>query len=186
MSKNTSTQDAVAGKVLKGAGGRIVKVNHAGEFGAINIYRAQILVAGLISPRIVPILKDFLAHEKKHLEIFRAVLAKRGVRRCRSYWLCGVGGYALGFITALLGKSGIMACTAAVETVVTGHLIKQMEALRRDGDIEALRAVEAIVAEEAEHREVGVAEGQNSILYKPLGLVVSAATSFVIWLGMKL
>lgn len=168
------------------AGDRIIKVNHAGEFGAINIYRAQILVARSFSPGIVPVLEDFLAHEKKHLEIFREVLSKRKVRRCRSYWLCGIGGYALGLITALPGKPGIMACTAAVETVVTKHLTRQMEELRREGDIEAMRAVEAIVADETEHREVGVAEGKNSILYKPLGLVVSAATSFVIWLGMNL
>ena len=175
-----------AGRRSKEAGNRIIKVNHAGEFGAINIYRAQILVARFFSPGIVPVLEDFLAHEKKHLEIFQDVLSKRGVRRCRSYWLCGIGGYGLGFITALLGKPGIMACTAAVETVVTGHLIRQMEELRREGDIEAMQAVEAIIAEETEHREVGVAEGKNSILYKPLGLAVSAATSFVIWLGMNL
>lgn len=182
----SEVQDVTDSRRLKGVGNRIIKVNHAGEFGAINIYRAQILVARLTSPDIVPVLKDFLAHEKKHLEIFQAVLSKRGVRRCRSYWLCGVGGYALGFITALPGKSGIMACTAAVETVVTGHLIWQMEELRREDDIEALRAVEAIVAEEIEHREAGKTQGRNGFFYKLLESVVAAATSFVIWLGMKL
>lgn len=182
----SEVQDVTVSRRLKRAGDRIIKVNHAGEFGAINIYRAQILVARLASPGIVSILKDFLVHEKKHLKIFQEVLSRRGVRRCRSYWLCGIGGYALGLITALLGKSGIMACTAAVETVVTRHLIKQIAELRHEGDIEALQAVEAIVAEEVEHLEVGVAEGKNSMLYKPVGLAVSAATSFVIWLGMNL
>lgn len=173
-------------KPFKGTGIRIIKVNHAGEFGAINIYRAQIVVANVTSPDIVPTLKDFLEHEKKHLEIFREVLSRRGVRRCRSYWLCGIGGYVLGFLTALLGKSGIMACTAAVETVVTRHLLKQTNELSREGDFEALKAVEAIVAEEIEHREVGAAEGRDDFLYKPLRIIVAASTSFVIWLGMRL
>lgn len=180
------TRDATLNKSFKGAGNRIIKVNHAGEFGAISIYRAQIAVANVISPGIVPTLKDFLEHEKKHLEIFRKVLSGRSVLRCRSYWLCGIGGYVLGFITALLGKPGITACTAAVETVVTRHLLKQMDELRREGDMEALQAVEAIVAEEIEHREVGVAEGREGFLYKSLEIIVSAATSFVIWLGMRL
>lgn len=170
----------------KGTGSRIIKVNHAGEFGAINIYRAQIAVADVTSPGIVPTLKDFLEHEKKHLEIFRKVLSRRGVPRCRSYWLCGIGGYVLGFLTALLGKPGIMACTAAVETVVTRHLLKQMDELILEGDREALYAVEAIVAEELEHREAGMAEGRDGFLYKFLGVIVAAATSLVIWLGMRL
>lgn len=182
----TEVQDSAVDPSLKGSGNRIIKVNHAGEFGAVNIYRAQIFVAKLASPGVVPTLKEFLAHEKKHLEIFREVLSSRSVRRCRSYWLCGIGGYVLGFITALLGKPGIMACTAAVETVVTRHLLEQMDELRREGDVEALHAVEAIVAEEVEHLEVGIAEGKSSMLYKPVGLAVSAATSFVIWLGMNL
>lgn len=66
--------------LIKGVGNRIIKVNHAGEFGAINIYRAQIAVANVTSPGIVPTLKDFLEHEKKHLEIFREVLSRRGCR----------------------------------------------------------------------------------------------------------
>lgn len=166
--------------------GRILKVNHAGEFGAINIYRAQILVARLTAPAVVPVLRQFLAHEKRHLDAFRNVLVKRGIPRCRSYWFCGIGGYVLGVITALFGKSGVMACTAAVETVVTGHLVGQIDHLRAQGDMEALAAVESIVAEEIEHREHGVTQGKNSILYRPIAAAVSAATSFVIWLGMKL
>ncbi|SRR6266566_3027220 len=170
---------------IKGTG-RLIKVDHAGEFGAINIYRAQILVARVTAPGIVPTLRDFLSHERKHLKIFQDVLSKRGIPRCRSYWFCGIGGYILGLVTALLGRSGIMACTAAVETVVTGHLVDQIERLRNEGDVEALEAVQAIVAEELEHREVGVSEGRTSVLYKPVSSVVSAATSFVIWLGMTL
>ncbi len=170
----------------RGTAGRIIKVNHAGEFGAVNIYRAQIHVARFTAPSLLPTLQEFIEHERRHLDTFWQYLAKHGIARCRSYWFCGIGGYVLGFITAFMGRPGIMACTAAVESVVTGHLIHQMDQLKAEGDVEALSAVESIVVEELEHQAVGVAQGKGSILYKPLGAVVSAATAFVIWLGMKL
>jgi 3-demethoxyubiquinol 3-hydroxylase len=79
-----------------------------------------------------------------------------------------------------------MACTAAVETVVTGHLVEQLAFLESQGDMEAAVAVKSIVSEEEEHKAVGIAQGKDSPLFKPLGAGIAAATSFVIWLGMKL
>jgi ubiquinone biosynthesis monooxygenase Coq7 len=113
-------------------------------------------------------------------------LRVRGISRCKSYWFCGVGGFALGLVTSLFGRSGIMACTAAIETVVTGHLVEQLAFLESQGDMEAVAAVQSIVSDEEEHKAVGITQGQDSLWFEPLGVVVSAATSFVIWLGMKL
>jgi ubiquinone biosynthesis monooxygenase Coq7 len=161
-------------------------VNHAGEFGAVNIYRAQLIVGRLFVPSLVPQLEAFLAHEKRHLATFAEILRTRGISRCRSYWFCGGGGFALGWVTGLFGRSGIMACTAAVETVVTGHLVDQLAFLESQGDMEAAVAVKSIVSEEEEHKAIGIAQGQDSLWFKPLGVVVAGATSFVIWLGMKL
>ena len=165
---------------------RIIKVNHAGEFGAINIYRAQILIARLFRRPYRAMLEEFLEHEKEHLRIFGRILEIRGVPRCRSYLLCGIGGYVLGFVTALLGRKGVMACTAAVETVVTQHLSKQLIDLEADGDLEARGAVQAIVADEEHHRDSAVEEGFDCVFYKPLYSVVALSTESVIWLGMRL
>ena len=170
----------------RGTCSRIIKVNHAGEFGAVNIYRAQLMVVRRAIPSLVPQIEVFLAHEKRHLSTFAEILRARGISRCKSYWFCGVGGFALGLLTGLFGRSGIMACTAAVETVVTGHLVEQLVFLESQGDTEAAAAVQSIVSEEEEHKAVGIAQGKDSLLFKPLGAVVAAATSFVIWLGMKL
>lgn len=167
-------------------GDRSLKVDHAGEFGAINIYRAQIGVARVFNSGLVPQLSGFLAHEHRHLATFAEVMAARGVARCRSYWLCGIGGFALGIATGLLGKAGIMACTAAVETVVTSHLDHQLIQLQATGDTDAWSAVDAILADEREHQATGVALSQHSALYRPVSYVVSRATSAVIWLGMRL
>lgn len=90
-----------------GLGGRIVKVNHAGENGAVNIYAGQLLFARFTAPSLVEELREFRSHEMAHREIFRAELERRGVRRCRSYLLCGLGGYVLGLITGAFGRGAI-------------------------------------------------------------------------------
>jgi ubiquinone biosynthesis monooxygenase Coq7 len=139
----------------RGTCSRIIKVNHAGEFGAVNIYRAQFMVAHFIVPSLVPQIEVFLAHEKRHLSTFAEILRAREISRCKRYWFCGVGGFALGLLTSLFGRSGIMACTAAVETVVTGHLIKQLVFLESQGDREAAAAVQSIVSEDRRRRAQG-------------------------------
>lgn len=166
-------------------GNRIIKVNHAGEFGAINIYRAQILFGQLLRRSYVPLLRDLIEHERQHLAIFGDVLNARGVRRCRSFWLCGIGGFMLGGLTSLLGKRGVMACTAAVETVVLGHL-RQQVAVLEETDPEASAAVRAIIADEEAHQYVGNSEGGDSLWFRPLRCVVAMSTEAVIWLGMKI
>ncbi len=96
---------------------RVMKVNHAGENGAVNIYRGQILLAKLTARDMVNELREFQSHEKTHRAIFAAELERRGRPRCRSYWLCGIGGFILGVLTGLFGRSAISATTAAVEHV---------------------------------------------------------------------
>ena len=169
-----------------GTPGRILKVNHSGEFGAINIYRAQILVGSLYNAQHLPLLKEFLAHEKEHLAIFGSELEKRGIRRCKSYWLCGIGGYLLGLISALLGRKAVMACTAAVETVVLTHLEEQLSNLEAIGDMEAYQAVKSIIEDEKSHQEHGLSEQTECVFYKPFYHVVRFSTEAVIWLGMRL
>ncbi len=168
------------------SGGRIIKVNHAGEFGATNIYRAQIAVARFFRRPYVGMLEEFLEHEKRHLAIFSAYLERHAIRRCRSYWFCGSGGYVLGLVTALLGRKGVMACTAAVESIVTRHLHQQIEVLEQLGDREARDAVLAIVADEENHRDAALEEGFDCPFYKPVYAVVAISTEAVIWLGLRL
>src|ERR1051325_5248198 len=96
-------------------GGRVLKVNHAGEHGAINIYTGQMLVARLTAPSMLAELAHFKSHEQRHLAIFQAELQRRGLPRCRSYALCGIGGFALGVLTGWFGAGAIAATTVAVE-----------------------------------------------------------------------
>lgn len=167
-------------------GGRCIKVDHAGEHGAVCIYTGQILMARVTARDLVEELIEFRSHELRHREIFRAELARRSRPRCRSYWLCGVGGLALGLITGLLGRGAIAATTVAVERVVLRHLEDQISALQVS-DPAAVIAISAIVADEQAHHDRSAAHARASQFWaKVLTPVVSAATEVVIWTGMRL
>ena len=165
---------------------KILKVNHAGEFGAVNIYRSQLLVARIFMKDMVPMIEEFLADERRHLEIFWAEIKRREGVKCKSYWLCGLGGYFMGFVSALMGRRGIMACTWAVESVVVEHLHGQIKYLKEKHGNEALETVEAILEDEQNHRDVGFqAGGAGNLLYQPLRFAISAFTEGVIRFGMR-
>lgn len=165
---------------------KILKVNHAGEFGAVNIYRSQLFVSRLFMKNMVPQIEEFLSDEKRHLELFWIEIQRRNGVKCKSYWLCGVGGFVMGFVSAMLGKRGIMACTWAVENVVVCHLQDQITYLRQTNDKYALETVEAILEDEQNHRDVGFVEGgTDNILYQPLRFMISLFTESVIRFGMR-
>jgi len=165
---------------------KILKVNHAGEFGAVNIYRSQLFVSRIFMKDLVPQIEDFLADEKRHLDIFWTEINRRNGVKCKSYWLCGLGGFFMGFVSALLGRRGIMACTWAVESVVVEHLHSQIAFLKSKKDVKALEAVEAILEDEQNHRDIGREEGgAENILYKPLRFAISMFTEGVIRFGMR-
>lgn len=167
-------------------GSRILKVDHAGEHGAVHIYAGQIAMARFTAPALVPELRAFKAHEEKHRAIFQAELERRGTPRCRSFWWCGLGGLVLGLITGLFGRSAIAATTVAVEQVVLRHLEHQRLVLTGQ-DEPAVEAISKIVAEERQHHDQSAAHLAGSRFWpKVLTPVVAASTESVIWLGMRL
>lgn len=172
--------------MIQALGDRILKVDHAGEHGAVNIYRAQILVSHVTAPELTATLREFIAHEQRHRALFWSCMQSRAVRRCRSYELCGVAGYLLGFITGLLGRQAVAATTFAVESVVLGHLEKQLLILK-DRDPEAYATVLDIVDEEREHHDHGKRLMEAGRFWLSLITpVVRFSTETVIWLGMRL
>lgn len=167
-------------------GSRIIKVNHAGEHGAINIYAGQIFMARLTAPALVAQLVQFQSHERRHLALFGAELQRRGRRRCRSYFLCGFGGLVLGLITGALGSAAISATTVAVESVVLRHLKHQIATLQ-GSDVAAVQAISDIAEDEQQHHDDSALPGaQGGFWPAVLTPIVSASTEVVIWLGMRL
>jgi ubiquinone biosynthesis monooxygenase Coq7 len=167
-------------------GARVLKVDHAGEHGAVNIYRAQRAACRWRSAELRRELEEFQRHEERHRAVFAAELPRRGLRRCRSYHLCGAGGLLLGFITGLCGRPSISATTVAVERVVLRHLEAQLRDLR-DSDPDAFQAISSILEDEQAHHDRAALEKRQGIFWpKVLRPIVSASTEAVIWLGMHL
>lgn len=165
--------------------GRILKVNHAGEHGAVSIYSGQIFMARFTAKFLLPELLTFKADEEKHRAAFYNELQRRGLKRCKSYWLCAVGGYALGIGTGLLGANAISLTTIAVERTVLRHLRHQTVLLVEDAD--AVSAISSILNEEQEHHDVAKNRSRPpGVFGRMLSSAVSGTTEAVIWLGMRL
>lgn len=162
---------------------RIIRVNHAGETGAIRIYAAQLWHARGRYPDMVPALEKMRQDEIRHCAIFREAMSERDTRPCRVMALWSLGGFVIGFTTALLGRNMIWICTEAVETTVHKHLIEQLHFLR-DRDPALFAAIDAIKEEELEHRdhaiEMQASRGRfDRIAYA----VIATLTGLMIWLS---
>lgn len=164
---------------------KMIKVDHAGENGAVNIYRAQRLVARIRAPSLCRQLADFQQHEEEHRRIFQAHLTAIGVRRCVSYHLSALGGFSLGFVTGLIGPSAIAATTFAVEHVVLRHLEEQLDYLRTASPA-ARECVTQIYEDERQHHDI--AEGRlvrDGWMTRVLIAIVQFSTEMVIRIGMR-
>jgi len=167
-------------------GDRVMKVDHAGEHGAICIYRAQLRLARWRAPDMVDELAAFLVHERRHRALFGAELARRGRRRCRSYHLCGLGGFVLGALTGVAGRRAIAATTVAIETVVLRHMHEQVAVLSAS-DPAAAATLRDVIADEQEHRDLSDRRLSSPGFWpKIIEPIVAASTEAVIWLGMRL
>lgn len=164
---------------------KMIKVDHAGENGAVNIYRAQYLVSRIRARRLLSDLKHFQEHEMEHRDLFSNFLSTNGIRPCVSYHLCGLGGWCLGFVTGIIGPSAIMATTYAVENVVLEHLEHQTEYLK-DRNNDAFECVSAILKDEQEHHDHAFERfNKDGLLSKILVKIVKACTESVIRFGMR-
>ncbi len=151
---------------------RMIRVDHAGEFGAAQIYAGQLRVLGR-GPK-GDMLRHMQAQEQHHLDTFASLIADRRVRPTALLPFWRVAGYALGAITAAMGERAAMACTVAVEEAIDEHYAQQAASL--DDDEAGLRSViETFRAEELEHRDIGLAnEAELTVGYGVLTRVIKA------------
>ena len=119
----------------------MLRVDHAGEYGAVAIYRGQRAVFDALPHKaaIAEEIAEMEAGEIEHLETFDRLLAERGIRPTVLSPLWNAAGFGLGAVTALMGEKAAMACTEAVEDVIEKHYAEQIAALEND-DAEAALA----------------------------------------------
>lgn len=163
---------------------RVIRVDHAGEYGARRIYQGQLAVLG--NTRHGPVLRHMQAQEEAHLATFSRLIAERRVRPTALLPLWHLAGFALGAGTALLGARAAMACTVAVEEAIDEHYGAQEAAL---GEDEApLRAeIARFRAEELEHRDIGLAnEAERAPGYRLLSVAIKAGCKAAIRISERI
>ena len=162
----------------------MIRVDHAGEYGAGRIYAGQLAVLGDRHPK-APMIRHMKAQEDVHLERFNKIVAERGVRPTALTPFWDAAGFALGAATALIGEKAAMACTDAVETVIDEHYQEQLDALG-DKDPELTSMIEQFQAEEVEHREIAKEHGsEQAVAYPLLSGAIKAGCRAAIWLAKR-
>jgi ubiquinone biosynthesis monooxygenase Coq7 len=164
---------------------RIIRVDHAGEFGAKRIYAGQLAMLGKSGAAVAEI-RRMAEQEQRHLETFERLIAERRVRPTLLHPLWHVAGYALGAATALLGERAAMACTVAVEEVIDEHYAGQAASLGPE-EAELRGIIEEFRAHELEHRASALAYGAEAApAYPLLSRAIKTGSRLAIWLSTRL
>jgi ubiquinone biosynthesis monooxygenase Coq7 len=162
---------------------RMIRVDHAGEYGAIRIYQGQLAVLGR-SPEAA-VIRHMAAKESDHLDLFAKLMRERRVRPTALAPVWHVAGYALGLATALLGPKAAMAATEAVEEVIDAHYAGQA-ALLGDDERELRDTIEKFRGDEIEHRDTAISHGaREAPAHALLTAGIKAASKLAIWLSER-
>lgn len=135
---------------------RIIRVDHAGEYGALRIYDGQLAVLG--RSHSAPLLREMREQEGQHLERFTELIVRRRVRPTALLPLWHVAGFALGAATAALGERAAMACTVAVEEAIDAHYAEQVASLD-DRETELRATLGGFREDELRHRDTALQHG---------------------------
>jgi ubiquinone biosynthesis monooxygenase Coq7 len=163
----------------------MIRVDHAGEYGAVRIYEGQLAVLGNRATRTTAAIRTMAEQEQRHLKAFAALINERRVRPTALEPLWRIAGFALGAATALMGEKAAMACTAAVEEVIDEHYAGQVARLDHDPALKA--TVENFRAEEIAHRDEALAHGaRDAAGYKLLSETIKAGCRLAIKLSERI
>jgi len=163
---------------------RMIRVDHAGEYGAVRIYDGQLAVMG--RGRARDAVRRMAEQEQQHLGAFVELMRAHRARPTLLSPLWHAAGYALGAATALLGERAAMACTVAVEEVIDEHYADQAERLG-DAEPELAAAIGEFRADELAHRDAALEHGATEALgYDLLSAVVKTGSRLAIWLSTRI
>ena len=159
-----------------------LRVNHAGEYGATRIYAGQLAV--LKNDACANEIKRMATQEEVHLAAFNKILPTRSVRPTALMPLWHVGGWLMGAVTAAISPKAAMACTVAVEEVITEHYNAQLNSGLLDASLAP--TIQKFRDEEMEHHDTGLAhDAQGAPLYAPLTAAIRRICRGAIWLSAR-
>jgi len=166
----------------------IIRVDHAGERGAIKIYEGQLLALNTIKKDeyLKNIIQKMKEQEKEHLEYFETEIQKRKIKPTYLLPLWDLMGISLGFGTALLGKKAAMLCTASVEEVIESHYENQLKKIGAD-EKELKTKIEKFKNDEVDHKNTAYNSGASkSGFYAMMDKLIKTGSKIAINISEKI
>jgi|TARA_B110000116_G_C16793781_1_gene565382 ubiquinone biosynthesis monooxygenase Coq7 len=163
----------------------IIRVDHAGEYGATRIYEGQIAIFGK-NTNIGKTIQHMADQEQEHIEKFQNLIISERVRPTALLPLWNIAGYALGAGTAIMGEKAAMACTVAVEKVIGEHYEEQVSLLQ-DDQKKLKSTIKKFAADELEHHDIGIAhDAESTPGYKILTKIIELGCKTAIAVSKKI
>jgi len=166
----------------------IIRVDHAGERGAIKIYEGQLLALKTFKQdeELKKQIEEMKEHEREHYEYFNDEIQKRKINPTKLLPLWDLLGVTLGFSTAMLGKKAAMLCTASVEEVIDGHYKSQTYKLEEDEE-ELKKKINKFRDDELNHKDIAYESGATKEgLYGLLDKVIKVSSGLAIKISEKI
>ena len=137
-----------------------IRVDHAGERGAVKIYEGQLLALNTIvkNDNLKKTIEDMKEHEIEHCQFFEKEIKKRNIEPTKFLPLWDLLGVGLGFGSTLLGKKAAMLCTASVEEVIDKHYLDQINQLGPEEE-ELKKKITKFRQDELDHKDIAYEEG---------------------------
>jgi len=165
-----------------------IRVDHAGERGAIKIYEGQLLALDTLvkDNNLKKTIQEMKAQEKEHCNYFENEIKKRNIKPTKLIPLWDLLGVGLGFGSTLLGKKAAMLCTASVEEVIDEHYKKQINQLKPDENI-LKEKIKKFREDELNHKDIAYDEGATKKgLYKILDKIIKTGSKVAINISEKI
>ncbi len=165
-----------------------IRVDHAGERGAVKIYEGQLLALNTLvkDDSLKKVIEEMKVHEKEHCEFFENEIKKRNIKPTKFLPLWDLLGVGLGFGSTLLGKKAAMLCTASVEEVIDKHYLEQIDKL----GINEKKLKEKIIKfreDELHHKNIAYEKGATKEgLYSILDKIIKTGSKIAINISEKI
>ena len=165
-----------------------IRVNHAGERGAIKIYEGQLLALNTFvkDDKLKKMIEQMKIHEKEHLDFFNKEIKKRNIKPTKLLPLRDLLGIGLGFGSAIMGKKATMLCTASVEEVIDGHYQNQLNQINSDEKI-LKEKIKKFRDDEIHHKNIAYDNGASKEgLYSIFDKIIKTGSKVAINISEKI
>jgi len=167
---------------------QFIRVDHAGERGAVKIYEGQLLALNTFvkDEELKKTIEDMKIHEKEHCDFFETEIRKRNIKPTKFLPLWDLLGVGLGFGSTLLGKKAAMLCTASVEEVIDEHYQNQIDQLESD-EKDLKKKIVKFRKDEIHHKNIAYDKGATKKgLYSIMDKIIKTGSKIAINISEKI